>query len=95
MQAGVANSSGEVDSISNLGVADRLYDGMAGSLVALIAFLVGLGANLVDEILRLRSCIRDATTSTMTSASRPAIAPTLAATQSLDLAGTCASFRAR
>jgi len=33
----------------NLGVVERLHNSVTGGLVALLAFLVGVGANFVDE----------------------------------------------
>ena len=39
----------------NLGVVERLHDRVTGRLVALLAFLVGVGANLVHECFRGRS----------------------------------------
>ena len=39
----------------NLGLVERLHNSVTGGLVALLAFLVGVGANLVDESFRRRS----------------------------------------
>ena len=43
----------------NLGVVKRLHDRVTGRLVALLAFLVGVGANLVDECFRWRGASTD------------------------------------